>query len=858
VEKHGRRLLVGLAAVVTLVLLVGVVASYALDSYVQRHQRELLAKLEAKLGRKVDVGRLSASLWSGLTATQVQIGGSRLPGDQAPLLSAERLRVKPSLLRTLLSFGRRVRIADIELTSPVLTVVRLPDGSLNVDHLGGTGNKAPPQPMAPKTRDLVDNAQLRRAHISDGRVRFVDGKSTVEISRIDLTVKDVGLRSRPSVELHAAVISPQPNLELRAQLGRSGDLQHLPPPVESAHLKLSPTELAPLLPFLPQLAAGLQAGTASVDLDVKWSDVAKLKGNARLLRAHFADGAPFDAKLDVDAEGNPRDGDADVHRLEAVAGDMTLLAHGKLQSLTREPRFDDFSVESRNLDFDRMRQLDPHLDQHLGMVAHGPIQIVAKASGQSLTASVDLTGASLSAPGSFVKARGVPWRIELVGRAQKQQLQVDSKIQVARQLLSAKATVRFGDNHPLVDAHATTEGLSLAALAPLVPSLARQGLPPMVVSADAHLSGRAGQPETFAVEVEGLHVTSRNTDVVASLKALNFEKPQIDVNLRSGYLDTADLLPGSSTPQPGGSTPQPGSSTPQKSSSRPSPALAHLGGHVVVSVEKGVVSGVAFDGLRGDFTIKDGAVHANKLDIGAWGGRFAGDGSDFDVARGPFHLVGHAANVDAEQLLARLGAARKILRGRLSAQLDVRGHGTTPAELENSLAGTLDGSAEEAQLLAFNFDELLAGQLVHALPFKLPTGRVSDTTHLGTLRGQLRFADGAVILTRPLSANTPEGPLELAGRFFFDGRLDLTGTLQLQPEAASALFAGRIHPSEPLPLSLKLGGTIHAPALGIPNLVDVGKVLAKAAIGGLIPGRQQAKVPSGNQAIDQLKGLFRR
>ena len=662
-EKHtGRRLLVGLAAVVTVLVLVGVVGSYALDSWIDRHQRELVAKLEARLGRKVDVGRLSASLWLGLTATNVQIGGSRLPGDQAPLLSAERLQVKPSLLRTLLSFGRRVRVDDIQPTSPTLTVVRLPDGSLNIDHLGETGKPAaPPQPMDRKTRDLVENAHIRRAQISDGRVRFVDGQSTVEISRIDLTVKDVGLRARPSVELHAAVISPQPNLELRAQLGQSGDLEHLPPPVESARLQLSPTELGPLLPFLPQLAAGLQAGNASADSYVKWTGVAKLKGNARLSGARFAGGAPFDARLDVDAEGNPRDGDADIHRLEAVAGELTVSAHGKLQSLTREPRFADFAVESRNLDFDSHGASS--IRTSINIWAWSPTdrsQIQAKASGQSLTASIDLTGASLSAPGSFVKARGVPWRIDLAGQAQKISLQVDSKIQIAQQLLSAKGTVRFGDGHPQVDARATTEGLSLAALAPMVPSLARQGLPPMVVSADAHLSGRAGQPETFAVEVEGLHVTSRNTDVVASLKALDFEKPQIDVNLRSGYLDTADLLPGGSTPQPGGSTQA------KSAPSRPSPALAHLGGHVVVSVEKGVVGG-RLRRPAGRLHHQRGRRSRQQARDWRLGRRFSGDGSDFDVARGPFHLVGHAANVDAEQLLTRLGAARKVLHGRLSA-----------------------------------------------------------------------------------------------------------------------------------------------------------------------------------------------
>src|SRR5207302_1357126 len=122
----------------------------------------------------------------------------------------------------------------------------------------------------------------------------------------------------------------------------------------------------------------------------------------------------------------------------------------------------------------------------------------------------------------------------------------------------------------------------------------------------------------------------------------------------------------------------------------------------------------------------NGVVSANRLEVGAWGGHIAGSGSEVDVARGPFHLVGHVDGIDAEAMLAKLGGGRKVLAGRLSAQLDVHGRGTATAELERSLAGTLDGSVADAQLLAFNLDDLLAKQLVSALPFRLPTQRLAN------------------------------------------------------------------------------------------------------------------------------------
>jgi AsmA protein len=864
VKKSRRRhVLIALAATLGLLVAALFIASLALDSYVHRHEHEVLAQLETRLGRKVDVGRLSASLWTGLTAENVTIGGSSLPGDQAPLFTAERVRVRASLMRTLLTLGRRVQVADIRLSRPTVNVVRLADGSLNVDHVvdhvSSTGPVAEPaQPMSARTRRIIENARLGQARITDGRVRFVDrlaaGHAAVEVTGIDLTLADVGIKRRPSVQLRAAVLAAQPNLELRAQLDEAGSLERLPPPLESARLTLGRTDLGPLMPLVARVVSGLEAGVASADLAIRWTDVAEVKGGAQLNRARFAGGVPFDAKLDVDVSADAHKRDLDVRRLELAIGEMSLVAKGKLQSLATRPRFEGFSVESRKVDFDGLRRLYPPLDRRLGATVRGPVQLRASASAQEFTALIDLTAASVAAPGRFEKPRGTPWRVSASGRAQNDVVELASlTLEAAQQTVRGRGTVRLGDKHPALDLHASTDAFPIAALTPFVPSLAAARLPPLVVSADAHLTGRAGVPASMALEVERLAIASRKSDLSGTARVRDFARPQIELSMRSSYLDTADLLPSPTTP----ARAQPAA---KRGGGPPPTALAHLGGHAALTATRGLASGIPFDGLKVDLAMRDGTVHANTLDVGAWGGRVSADGSDFDVAREAFHLTGRGSAVDVEQLLASVGGAKKVLRGRLSAKLDVRGAGTTPAELERSLAGTLDGTVEGSQLLAFNLDELLAGQLIHALPFPIPTQRLANLNNLGTLRGQLRFADGAIILDRPLTATTPEGPLELAGRFFFDGRLDLTGTLQLNPAAASALFANRIRVSEPLPLALRLTGDIHRPTLGIPNLVDVGKVLVRGAVGGLIPGRQQAKVPSREKlqqdAVDQLKGLL--
>ncbi|HEX9102268.1 MAG TPA: AsmA-like C-terminal region-containing protein, partial [Polyangia bacterium] len=669
------------------------------------------------------------------------------------------------------------------------------------------------------------------------------------------------------VTLRAAVLTAQPNLALDAQLGAAGSLENLPPPIESARLALARTDLGPLMPLVERYAGGLDAGEASANLELRSTGAAGLMGEAQLYQARFAGGAPFDAALAVDVREEPRDRSFDVRRLDVTVGNMGLTAHGRLQSLAAQPRFDGFALASRNLDFDELRRLYPQLDRRAGATLHGPLSLSARASGQEFSAVADLTGASIAGRG-FDKPRGTPWRIDARGHAHKNVVELDAlTLAVAQETLRAHGTVRLGEKHPLLDAYAASDRLSVATLAPLVPSLATAGLPPLVVSANAHVTGRVGLPATMAVDVDRLQVTSRKSELLGSVKLRDFERPQLELAVRSSYLDTADLLPSpasspaSSPSSSPASSPARGQPAPKRGGgSAPNSALAHLGGHASVSVTRGVASGIPFDGLQAELALRDGAVHANQLAIGAWGGHVVADGSDFDLARGPFHLRGDVRGVDVEPMMARVADARQVLSGHLSARLDVRGQGVTPAELERTLAGTLDGAVEDARLLAFNLDNLVVGELLHALPLSLPTARLTNATNLGTLNGRLRFADGAVVLDKPLTASTPEGPIELAGRFYFDGRLDLTGTFGLNAQAASALFANRIRLSEPLPLGIRLGGSIHRPTLAIANVGDAAKVLMRGAASALIPGRQQAKLPAndqlGRETIDKLKGLL--
>lgn len=72
-----------------------------------------------------------------------------------------------------------------------------------------------------------------------------------------------------------------------------------------------------------------------------------------------------------------------------------------------------------------------------------------------------------------------------------------------------------------------------------------------------------------------------------------------------------------------------------------------------------------------------------------------------------------------------------------------------------------------------------------------------------------------------------------------DGRLDLTGTFKMTPQAVSSLVGNKIKLSGPLPLSLHFGGDLRHPSVDIGNAGDVVKMLAGALVAAGVGGKAQ-------------------
>jgi AsmA protein len=94
------------------------------------------SELTTALGRKVTVGNLSLSLWSGsLAADNITIADD--PGfGNAPFVKAESLNVGVNMVP--LIFSKTLEIRDITLTRPQVSLLRSPSGKWNFSTIGST------------------------------------------------------------------------------------------------------------------------------------------------------------------------------------------------------------------------------------------------------------------------------------------------------------------------------------------------------------------------------------------------------------------------------------------------------------------------------------------------------------------------------------------------------------------------------------------------------------------------------------------------------------------------------------------------------------------------------------------------
>ena len=185
-----KRALKILAIALAVLLVVLIALPFVID--VNRFRPELESELSSSLGRQVSVGNLSLSLLTGSLAAQDISIADDPAFSSKPFIQAKDLKVGVEL--TPLIFSKALRVTELTLDHPDVSLLRSKTGTWNFSSLGGKASGATSS-KSTANRDL----SVAKLHVKDGRVSLGSANSPGKLNvydNVQVTVKDFSFTSR--------------------------------------------------------------------------------------------------------------------------------------------------------------------------------------------------------------------------------------------------------------------------------------------------------------------------------------------------------------------------------------------------------------------------------------------------------------------------------------------------------------------------------------------------------------------------------------------------------------------------------------------------------------------------------------
>ena len=190
-----KRALKIVAIVVAILVVIVLILPFVINANSFRPQIE--SQLTAALGRKVSIGNLSLSVWSGsLGADDIAIADDPAFGT-APFIRAKSLAVGVELMP--LIFSKTLRVTELTLKQPEVALIRSRSGKWNFSSLGGNASQQPKQPASSGSDQSLQSLSVGKLGIHDGVISITDQSSHAKphvYKNVDLTVKDFSFTSQ--------------------------------------------------------------------------------------------------------------------------------------------------------------------------------------------------------------------------------------------------------------------------------------------------------------------------------------------------------------------------------------------------------------------------------------------------------------------------------------------------------------------------------------------------------------------------------------------------------------------------------------------------------------------------------------
>ncbi len=313
-----RYILIAVAVLVVIVLILPFVIS------VNGFRPTIESKLSSALGRQVQVGDLSLSIFSGsLSADNLSISDDPAFSKLA-FLTAKSFKVGVDLLP--LIFSRALHITGVTIESPEVILLKNPEGRWNFSSLGASGISAAPTSAAahnapappPQADGSEPNLVVDKLELKDGRLTIGSTNSPERsvYDSVNLTASGVAMTSQFPMML-TIKLPGGGNLKLDGKVG----------PVDASDAAMSPIDAKLTISGLDLASAGLVDASAGiggfVDFDTTLSSKAgeaQTQGTVNLNKMKFVkNSSPATVPIEISFGSN-----YDLKKSEGVLNPSTV------------------------------------------------------------------------------------------------------------------------------------------------------------------------------------------------------------------------------------------------------------------------------------------------------------------------------------------------------------------------------------------------------------------------------------------------------------------------------------------------------------------------------------------------------
>lgn len=478
-----------------------------------------------------------------------------------------------------------------------------------------------------------------------------------------------------------------------------------------------------------------------------------------------------------------------------------------------------------------------------GATLQGTGEIVARVDGNPAAALAvnvdsDLAGLAIQAGDAFRKPAGTPLALHAAIQQAPKRTQIQS-FSLHLGPLQATGSATLGES---LAADVAIARFSVAELAGLLPALKETPIAQAALGLKVKAAGNPAVPSTMEARIDDLDFALGKSKLTGFAEVKNLDAPRVRFDLRSPWLDLDALLPAG-----GEEEPPPAAGPPQIPD-----IVRRIDGEGSLQVAQGIFGGLPFTRFIGQLSLKNGKLAFTKLDFDAYEGHFTGAGTHADLAqpKPAFGLKFALQGINAARLLAEQAGVKKSLTGKLSTTLELAGKGLTWEELAPTLSGALGLEVLNGAIRNLNTETAILGGVAALLPL-IQSGKLQEGQSFKRLAASFELSAGRLNLKQPLKLEGERGSLAVTGGIGLDKTLALTGTVELPAKLIELVSAGRIKVKKPLPVALKIGGTLDDPKISGVEVRALATELARAAgLKGLDEARAEVE-----KRLDEAKAV---